>query len=376
MRRPVPVPLASEESALVAAARAGDRTAFDALLKPHLETLFARVRSAMRSRPDLDADEAVQETLVRAYQAFDIFDPRYRFGQYLFGIAKYVVRRHVCATSREIAVSWQDATDGPEHAPVNAAVLAAAQRALASAERVPPPDAHALQRTKLCEVLAALLTYGGYPHQQLAFAFATALWGKRKSRRAVRRRLAQETTRRPEKVPLTSDPDRVVRELSTASLAVLGARFQSELELEEGLSAADLAPVFAPLSYRLSLTVGQLFAQDIVSLRRVAPLLDRNVGETRLADYFGHDARKSVADWVAAVKTRTSKYLTGRFDVERSPLPMPPDLDNRPAILVEHRSGSQRRRRAAHEFTGTGTDAPGNKRPGRSADDEGVQQHG
>jgi len=308
---------------LVRSVIAGEGSAFDDLVAPHLASLYGHVRFTLRGRPDLDIDEVVQESLVRAYQAIDVFDSRYRFSQYLFGIAKFILRRHMCASSREVAVSWLDqpeAADNP-HPPV--ATLTAAALALTGAGRFPAPDAETLDRAVVHEVLGAVLAHGGYPHQQLAFAFATVLWGKRKSDRSALRRTAAGKSARPDKVPITSDPERVVRDLSDRPLGELCAEFRRELALLEDLADRDLSPAFAPLDYRLQLTAGVLFANDRVSARRAADLQDLVVGDTCLNDYYGHDPRKSVADWIAAVKKRSLKSLTGRIDLQRSPLPMP-----------------------------------------------------
>lgn len=327
-----PARIPADDSGLVRAALAGDRTAFEALARPHLVPLRHHVRHALRGKTEFDIDEVVQQTLVRAYLALDMFDPRYRFGQYLFGIAKYIVRRQLCAVPREAAMDWAAAPGAEfdlDRLATEAATRApAALRALAGVERFAPPDACTLDRAVFHELLTAVLAHGGYPHQQLAFAFGTVVWGKGK---AARPRLPAGARRRPDKVPLTSDPDRVVRELSAVPLRELRHRLAQELATGSEPGGEVPPEIFAALDYRLDLSVGALFAADVVSSRRAAALSDRRVGGTTLADYYGADPRKSVADWIGAVKKRALRHLTGRTDPLRSPLPWPPGHGNLPS---------------------------------------------
>jgi DNA-directed RNA polymerase specialized sigma24 family protein len=336
-----------DERDYIAAAKQGDRAAFDALLGPLIPALRARVRGALQSRSDLDPDEIVQQTLVRSFQAIGVFDERYQFRQYAFGIAKYILRRHLCSTSREVAVAWDEAPDDPNGVRVPGPdALSDAARALIGVDRFPPPDRHAVDRTRLRELIEAVMLHGGYPHQLIAFAYATVLWGKRNADPPPPRRSAKEGTTpsrsRPGKVPITSDPDRVARELSGTPLFDAGRLFRREIEVREGLAAPDLDPAFAPLEYRMGLRVEQLFAMDPVSLRRHAAMNDCRVGATRLSDYYGQNPRKSIADWIAAVKTKTEKYLTGRLDRTRISLPMPGDPDNPGRHAVEERGREDR----------------------------------
>lgn len=329
-----------DERGYVVAAKSGDRDAFDLLLREHLPALRARVRGALRHRPDIDADEIVQQTMVRSFQAFDVFDERYAFGQYLFGIAKYILRRHLCATAREVAIAW-DETPANEGSPCLWEVesLPDGARALAGVDRFARPDRHAVDRTRLCELLEAVMLHGGYPHQQIAFAYGTVLWGKRN---VVRNEssVALAGRSRPDKKPITSDPDRVMRELSGTPLAVAGDELRREIAASERLAPTDLGPAFHPFESRARLRVGELFTLDPVSRRRFEGLRDRIVGATTLSDYYGEDPRKSIADWIAAVKKRTEKYFSGRLDLTKTTLPMPGGHDNSGGGRLIRRDGN------------------------------------
>lgn len=315
------------ERALIRAARDGDRDAFCELLRPHLATLRSRTRGAVRTRPEVDADNVVQETLIRSFEALSLYDEQYEFAQYLFGIAKYTVRRHLSATGREVALLWDQSTDvaidGSDALPIQ--TLGSAARALSGADRFPPPDQRTRARARLRELLEALLTYGGYPHQQVAFGYGTVLWGKPKAT-AIPPRGQASARQRPDKVPITSDPEGVVRELSDAPLHSAGRDFRAEIEAIEGLGSSELDRAFRAFDYRVRLVGRELFVNDRASERLLGHLADRVIGETELREYYGKTPQRSVADWIEAVKTRVGKYLAGEFDRNRCPLPMPEDF--------------------------------------------------
>ncbi len=76
------LPLAARsESQLVGAAKRGDRGAFDALLDRHVDSLFW---SAFRiTRQKEDAEDAVQDSMLRAFLHVRDFDERSRFATWL-----------------------------------------------------------------------------------------------------------------------------------------------------------------------------------------------------------------------------------------------------------------------------------------------------
>jgi RNA polymerase sigma-70 factor (ECF subfamily) len=74
-----------DEPALVAAARAGDERAFRGLVEPHEPRLHAHCYRMLGSLHD--ADDAVQDTLVKAWKGLGSFDGRSRVGTWLYKIA-------------------------------------------------------------------------------------------------------------------------------------------------------------------------------------------------------------------------------------------------------------------------------------------------
>src|SRR5215475_2634515 len=73
------------DAAVVAQVLAGDREAFRLLVERHSRSIF---RVAYRMTGDQhDAEEIVQETLLRAYKSLDKFELRSNFGTWVYRIA-------------------------------------------------------------------------------------------------------------------------------------------------------------------------------------------------------------------------------------------------------------------------------------------------
>jgi RNA polymerase sigma factor (sigma-70 family) len=73
------------ESQLVSAAKRGDRHAFDTLVEGHVEALFWAAFRITKQRED--AEDAVQDSLLRAYVHIRDFDERSKFATWLTRIA-------------------------------------------------------------------------------------------------------------------------------------------------------------------------------------------------------------------------------------------------------------------------------------------------
>jgi RNA polymerase sigma-70 factor (ECF subfamily) len=80
-----------EESQLVARARAGDRHAFEGLVRLHADRLHAVVLRVTGDR--YEAEEVVQETFLRAWRNLGRFEGRSRFFTWLYRIGINEARR-------------------------------------------------------------------------------------------------------------------------------------------------------------------------------------------------------------------------------------------------------------------------------------------
>ena len=70
-----------DDRELVAAHRAGEKDAFDELVREHRMSLHNHARRKLNC--DAGAEDAVQETFVRAYRALPNFNGQYRLGPWL-----------------------------------------------------------------------------------------------------------------------------------------------------------------------------------------------------------------------------------------------------------------------------------------------------
>lgn len=91
---------AQDESFLVLRARTGDTQAFDELLRRNLPGIY-RLCAGMLGAGD-DAQDATQETFVRAWQNLRRYDPSRPFGPWLRGIAMKVCQQGLRRRSGEL----------------------------------------------------------------------------------------------------------------------------------------------------------------------------------------------------------------------------------------------------------------------------------
>jgi RNA polymerase sigma-70 factor (ECF subfamily) len=123
----------AEESALLRAGQAGDRAALERLLARHKSALYALCRGMLRHRDD--AQDAVQETFLRALRALPRFRGDARFRTWLFRIAINVCLKWKAA--RPPTQPWDD-----EQSPLLGPTVS--------------PEADALRRLRVMEALAGL----------------------------------------------------------------------------------------------------------------------------------------------------------------------------------------------------------------------------
>jgi RNA polymerase sigma-70 factor (ECF subfamily) len=147
-RLPVSAPAArSDEARLVERSQAGDRLAFEELVRRHADRLYAVV---LRFVADADeAEEVTQETFLRAWRSIDKFELRSQFFTWLYRIGineakRRAERRPHAGTVRSIedapiedAPDWSEAPEFRAEQENLRRVLEAAVRALPIEYRAP-----------------------------------------------------------------------------------------------------------------------------------------------------------------------------------------------------------------------------------------------
>jgi RNA polymerase sigma-70 factor (ECF subfamily) len=115
------VRIPDEERPLAEAARAGDQTAFAGLVRLHQRRAYFVARAIVTVHED--AEDAVQEGFVRAWQAIERFDPNQGFGAWVNRIvanaALDITRRRKVRSTEELS----DALQSPFRDPAQDAEL-------------------------------------------------------------------------------------------------------------------------------------------------------------------------------------------------------------------------------------------------------------
>ncbi|MDQ6688938.1 MAG: RNA polymerase sigma factor [Gemmatimonadota bacterium] len=116
----VPLRISDEERELVSRARKGDERGFAGLVRLHQRRAYIVARSIVMTHED--AEDAVQDGFLRAYQALDRFDPGQAFGAWLNRIVANAAldlarRKKVRSTeelSESISTPFRDPAEGGE----------------------------------------------------------------------------------------------------------------------------------------------------------------------------------------------------------------------------------------------------------------------
>lgn len=148
------------DSRLAARAREGDAAAFERLIESHQGPVFRMCWSMLDDRTE--AEDAAQETFVRAWQSLPRFDPRRSFGPWLRGIAANVclqaLRRRGVHGRRQTSLEERPvdppAPEQPESSPL-ADRAVAALRELDDTYRLPLVLFY-LEEASVADVAAAL----------------------------------------------------------------------------------------------------------------------------------------------------------------------------------------------------------------------------
>ena len=107
---------ASRDLGLVTAAIAGSSAAFEELQSRYSRRLYKRIFSITRNRED--AEDALQETFLRAYMALDSFEGRSQFASWLTRIAINSALMTLRKRRSRAEVSFDSPSESEEHPPL------------------------------------------------------------------------------------------------------------------------------------------------------------------------------------------------------------------------------------------------------------------
>jgi RNA polymerase sigma-70 factor, ECF subfamily len=105
---------AGDDSMLVLAAKAGDSSAFSTLVERHTAAIYTLAKNLLRDADE--AEDATQETFIRAYNRLETFHSRSTFATWLYRIGINICRDHLRRRQiqehyleiRRIDRSWSD----------------------------------------------------------------------------------------------------------------------------------------------------------------------------------------------------------------------------------------------------------------------------
>ena len=175
------------ERGLVARCQAGDLRAFEALLRPCRDRAYRLAVRLAGSQPD--ADDVLQDALLRAFRGIERFDGRSRFGTWFWRIvvraAADRARRIRRRADRDVAHAAADDVPAPASSdPVHVAAARESVSALMHAIDALPED----QRTALVLVAMERMTYAEVAQIQQC-PEGTVAWRVAQARRRLAERL-------------------------------------------------------------------------------------------------------------------------------------------------------------------------------------------
>ncbi|HUY90374.1 MAG TPA: RNA polymerase sigma factor [Pirellulales bacterium] len=95
-----------DETALIEAAKQGDRAAFASIVERHQGAVYGYLRARL-GQPS-DAEDLTQEVFLRCYAARARFDSSSLIGPWLIGIARNLLREHARKSKRRKEVAWTE----------------------------------------------------------------------------------------------------------------------------------------------------------------------------------------------------------------------------------------------------------------------------
>jgi RNA polymerase sigma-70 factor, ECF subfamily len=102
-----------DEKQLVERAKSGDFAAFQALVQPHEKRLYSLAKRMTGN--EQDAEDIVQETLLKAIDKLETFRAESSFGTWLYSITLNAGRHHLVHQRRQALTPVEDLLNGTSH---------------------------------------------------------------------------------------------------------------------------------------------------------------------------------------------------------------------------------------------------------------------
>ncbi|MBD3182119.1 hypothetical protein GF312_07495 [Candidatus Poribacteria bacterium] len=290
---------AEEENKLIEKFQKGDKSVLVKLSEKYNEILFKYIIRQIKTRTynyEDDARNILHNTWIKVTDKINKYDPqRGTFGKYVYTLAKNEIEDYFPQRKKE-----------PRYDSLDSAINKTSE--------FRRPDIILLKKEELemkkrafMELFRILFLCGGYPHQQLAFAYSKLIYGKskRRSKEKDSSRINggmigshQETDRKQGHKPLRSLADSFLKD------------YEPELDTKE---LEKLRNHLKPLYKRLNMRVNSLFADlpNKIDLEEILNILGNNiVGTTCLRDYSKEGQyTNSISDWCDKIVKSFEIYL-------------------------------------------------------------------
>lgn len=278
---------------LIGRACEGDGSAFDEMRAAYDKSVRGYLKLRTWRSPD-DLEDMVQDVWLETLAKIGSYDSsRGSFYTFLTQcIASYILLRWN-EVSRVQVVSMDDET---AECDVSDQISEGSDPAEVLMERVELEARH----DAFLLLSRLLFLCGGYPHQQLAFAFSKLIYS--------------------DSAKGQGNAAPVVDRHGVRELASLATDFLVSYSDVSGLSAREIGLIsscMTPLQERFGIPLEQLLSLDRDSTARYADILDLRVGDTALRHYYEKQSRKPaivVADWSYGVQQRLRAVLDAGGD--------------------------------------------------------------
>jgi RNA polymerase sigma factor (sigma-70 family) len=270
------------ENTLVDQARHGLKPAFEQLHRLYRREILGYLCARYAGKED--AEDIAQEAWIAVYSKLDQFDPARgnfeAFAKYWAGITALRWRhKNLPQQTLLLAELASKFPDSLREADIDEIAKTVRQQAL-------DPEQMYAKHQRYSTLLQTTFATASPPHQLLAFAFCKLLDWR---------------------------PRRFVKDMSDLFLAQLEGQFEKAYIAEIPAEADLVKKALASLRNTLGLTFGEA-VKDPVTLGTYPELVSRQVGMTKLRDYYRDQPEQNVSHWIYAVRRRALVALGGSGD--------------------------------------------------------------